>query len=104
MTLGSLTLMLVVMRACKGLIEAQNPVLLRQLELLDKATTIAAAADLQAYQGVQAMGYTQVGYDGETYDPSDKAEAQREAERLGLTQEDADAEAEAAAEQLRSLF
>lgn len=101
MMLGSVALSLVVIRACKGLIEAQAPVLLRQLELVDKATTLAASSDLQAYQGVQAMGYASVGYDGETYNPSDEAEARREAERLGLNLEEDDA---AAVEELRSLL
>lgn len=101
MTLGSVALTLIVIRACKGLIQEISPVLLRQLELVDKATTIAASADLQAYQGLQAMSQPIVGYDGDTYDPSYEAERRREAERLGLDLEADDAEAR---EELRSLI
>lgn len=99
--LGMLAVMLVVLRACKGLVESLSPVLIRQLELVDKATTIAAAADVQAYQGIQAMSQPVVGYDGDTYDPSDEAEAKREAERLGLNYEEM---SYAEQEQIRSLL
>ena len=79
----------VVLRLCKGLVESLQPVLIRQLELLDKATTIAAASDMQAYQGIQVMnGHAAVGYDGDTYDPSDAAEAEREAVRRGENPEE----------------
>ncbi len=101
MMLGSVALVLIVIRACKGLIQELSPVLLRQLDLVDKATTIAAAADVQAYQGIQVMGQPVVGYDGDTYDPSDEAERRREAERLGLNLEEDDAEA---LEQLRGIL
>lgn len=101
MMLVSVALCIVVLKTCKGIVEAQAPVLLRQLDLVDKTTTLAAAADLQAYQGIQAMGYAQVGYDGENYDPSDEAERVREAERHNLSLEEADAED---IEKLRSLF
>jgi hypothetical protein len=101
MVLGSVALTIVVLRACKGLVESLSPVLIRQLELVDKATTIAASSDLQAYQGIQAMSQPIVGYDGDTYDPSDEAEAQREAERLGLNFEEM---SNAEQEQLRGLL
>lgn len=91
----------VVLRLCKGLIESLKPVLLRQLELVDKATTVAASHDLMAYQGIQAMSQPVVGYSGDTYDPSDQAEAQREAERLGLNYEEM---TDVQQEQLRTLF
>ena len=87
-TLGAVALMLVVLRACKGLVESLNPVLLRQLDLVDKSTALAAASDLAAYQGIQVMSQPVVGYDGDAYDPSDEAEARREAERLGLNYEE----------------
>lgn len=101
MMLGSMSLTLIVIRACKGLIESLKPVLLRQLDLVDKATAIAAASDVQAYQGIQVMSQPVVGYDGDTYDPSDEAERRREAERLGLDLEEDDA---AAREELRNLL
>lgn len=93
--------MLVVLRACKGLIESLNPVMLRQLDLVDKATVLAAASDIQAYQGIQVMSQPVVGYDGDSYDPSDSAEARREAERLGLNYEEMN---DAEQEQIRSLL
>jgi len=101
MMLGSVFLTLFVMRACKGLLEAQQPVLLRQLELVDKATTLAASHDVMAYQGIQAMSQPVVGYDGDSYDPSDAAEAKREADRLGIDMEEVNAQD---AEQLRTLL
>ncbi len=73
----------VVLKLCKGLVESLKPVLLRQLELLDKATALAAASDVQAYQGIQVMNTHTVGYDGDAYDPSDAAEAKAEAQRRG---------------------
>lgn len=88
MLLGSALTVFIVLRLCKGLIESLKPVLLRQLELVDKATTIAASHDVMAYQGIQAMSQPVVGYPGDTYDPSDDAEAKREAERLGLNYEE----------------
>ncbi len=88
-------------RLCKGLLEAQQPVLLRQLELIDKMTTIAAAQDVAAYQAIQVMDQQRVGYPGEDYDPSDEAEARREAIREGLDPEElSDGDQEA----LRGLF
>lgn len=83
------------------MIEAQQPVLLRQLDLVDKATALAAAHDVQAYQGIQVMSQPVVGYDGDNYDPSDQAEAEREAERLGLNLEEYSGEE---AENLRNLL
>lgn len=101
MMLGSVALSLIVLRACKGLIQEISPVLLRQLDLVDKATSIAAASDLQAYQGIQVMSQPVVGYDGDNYDPSYEAERRREAERLGLDLEADDAEAR---EELRNIL
>lgn len=83
MLLGSAAIAILVVRLCKGLIESLAPVMERQLELVDKATTIAASRDLSAYQGIQAMSQPIVGYDDDNYDPSDAAEARREAERQG---------------------
>lgn len=78
--LASVVIVVVVLRLCKGLIDSLRPVLLRQLDLVDKTTTLAAAADVYAYQGIQAMDQRQVGYD-DGYDPSDEAQARAEAER-----------------------
>lgn len=99
--LGSVAVVLIVLRLCKGVLEAQKPVQLEQLRLLDKMTTLAASKDLMAYQGIQAMDQPVVGYDGDTYDPSDEAEAKREAERLGLNYEEL---TDGQQEQLRGLF
>lgn len=68
---------------------------------MDKSTALAAAHDVMAYQGIQAMDQPVVGYDGDTYDPSDEAEARREAERLGLNYEEM---TEHEQEQLRGLI
>ena len=92
--------LVVVLRLCKGVLESLRPVLIRQLELVDKATTLAASRDVAAYQGIQAMQMHPVGYDDD-YDPSDEAEAIREAKRLGIDPEDIGGED---AERLRSLF
>ena len=94
-------LVAVVLRLCKGLIESLKPVLLRQLDLVDKATAIAAAQDVAAYQAIQVMDQAQVGYPGDHYDPSDEAEARREAARDGLDPEELSSEEQ---EQLRTLF
>lgn len=94
-------MVLVTTRLCKGLIESLKPVLLEQLRLVDKATTIAASHDVMAYQGIQVMSQPVVGYDGDSYDPSDAAEAIREAERLHLNPEEV---SDAQAEELRNLF
>lgn len=75
--------------------------LLRQLDLVDKATTIAAAQDVAAYQAIQVMDNPLVGYDGEAYSPSDAAEARREALANG---EDPEELSDAEQEQLRGLF
>ena len=83
-------IVVVVIRLCKGLIASLEPVLLRQLELVDKSTTLAASHDVMAYQGIQVMSQPVVGYDGDAYDPSDAAEARREAERSGLDPEGID--------------
>ena len=91
----------VVIRLCKGLMESVQPVLLRQLDLLDKTTSLAAANDLMAYQGIQAMGSPVVGYPEDNYDPSDAAEARREAERAGLDYEEM---SDAEREQIQSLL
>lgn len=94
-------LMLVVLRVCKGLIESLKPVLIRQLELVDKATSIAASKDLAAYQGIAVMSQPVVGYDGDTYDASDEAEWRRETERR---KEDPEVLRGEADEELRDLF
>lgn len=98
-----LALMVVVLfltlRFCKGLIrdltaahqeslEALKEVPLRQLQLVDKATTIAAASDIAGYQGMQVMDQYASGYDEGSFDPSPEAEARREAERMNLDPED----------------
>lgn len=101
MTLVTAAVGLIALRLCKGLIESLKPVMLRQLELVDKATTLAASHDVMAYQGIQAMSQPVVGYPGDTYDPSDEAEAQREAERLGLNYEEM---TDAEQEQLRGIL
>ena len=86
--LGSIASSAVVIWICKGVLEAQRPVLLRQLDLLDKTTALAAARDLAAYQGIQVMDQQAVGYDGDYYDPSDAAAARREAEQNGWDPEE----------------
>lgn len=101
MLLVSAVIVLVVLRLSKGLIESLKPVLLRQLELVDKTTTIAASHDVMAYQGIQAVSQPVVGYSGDTYTPSDEAEAKREAERLGFDYEEM---SNAEQEQLRDLL
>lgn len=88
MTLTSATIVVVVLRLCKGLVESLSPVMLRQLEVVDKATALAAASDVQAFQGIQVMDQAAVGYPGETYDPSDEAQARAEAERDGIDYEE----------------
>ena len=75
--------------------------LLRQLDLVDKATMVAAAQDVAAYQAIQVMDRAMVGYDGEAYDPSDVAEARREALANG---EDPEELSDAEQDQLRSFF
>lgn len=101
MLLASAGIVVVVLRLCKGLIESLRPVLLRQLDLVDKATAIAASKDVAAYQAIQVMDQARVGYPGDDYDPSDEAEARREAIRDGLDPEEMTSEEQ---EQLRSLF
>jgi hypothetical protein len=92
MLLGSAGIGLLVLRACKGLVGSLQPVLMEQLRLVDKATSLAASKDLAAYQGIMVMDQTPgVQYD-DAYNPSDAAEARREAERNGLTTEDLGAE------------
>lgn len=85
-------LLILVLRYCKGLIreivEAQKPVLLRQLDLVDKATAIAASSDIAGYQGIQVMDQYASGYDEGSFDPSPEAEARREAERMNQDPED----------------
>ncbi len=101
MMLASIALSWVVLRLCKGLVESLKPVLMRQLDLVDKATALAASHDVMAYQGIQAMDQPVVGYSGDSYDPSDEAEARREAERAGLNYEEINS---AEAEELRGLL
>jgi hypothetical protein len=69
-----------ILRFCKGIVAGQQPVLLEQLRLLDKMTTIAASKDLAAYQGITAMDLEVPSYD-DPYDPSDEALAAAEAIR-----------------------
>ena len=99
--LASAAIVVVVLRLCKGLIESLSPVLLRQLDLVDKMTTIAAAQDVAAYQAIQVMDQVRVGYPGEDYDPSDQAEARREALR---NNEDPEGLSDGEQEQLHSFF
>lgn len=101
MMLACLAIVVIVLRLCKGLIESLRPVLIRQLELVDKTTTLAASHDVMAYQGIEAMNAQVVGYDGDNYDPSDEAEARREAERQNLSMEDISAEDQ---QQLNDIF
>lgn len=92
MLLGSAGIGLLVLRVCKGFLASLQPVLMRQLDLVDKATSLASSKDLAAYQGIMVMDQTSgVQYD-DAYNPSDEAEARREAERNGLTTEDLGAE------------
>lgn len=93
--------MIVVLRLCKNLIQSLEPVLLRQLDLVDKSTSLAAAQDITAYQAIQAMDSQKIGYPDDYYDPSDAAEAAREASRAGLDPEELSSGEQ---EQLRSFF
>lgn len=102
--LASLVIVWVVIRLCKGLIESLSPVLLRQLDLVDKSTALAASHDLMVFQGVQAMDQRVVGYPDDAYDPSDAAEAEREAARQGISVEQMKELRDADEEQLRALF
>lgn len=90
--LATAAILILVLRACKGLIvsvtEGMKPVLLKQLELVERFGTIASAHDLMAYQGIVAMDRPIVGYDGDQYNPSEEEEARREAERLGIPLEE----------------
>lgn len=65
----------------------QAPVQLRQIELIDKVTTMLASKDVMAFQGIQAMSMSSHPA-FESYDPSDEAEARREAERHGTELDD----------------
>lgn len=96
-----MTTTIVVLKLCKGVIESLKPVLLRQLDLVDKSTALAAAQDVPAYQAIQVMDQRTVGYDGDSYDPSDEAEARREAERRNESYEEM---SDGDQEQLRSAF
>lgn len=100
MLLASVAVAVLVLRLCKGLIESLKPVLLRQLDLVDKMTTIASSHDVMAYQAIQVMDQQATSYD-EPYDPSDEAEARREAERHHEDPEALNAEDDTA---LRQLF
>lgn len=75
--------------------------MIRLVDLADKATALASAKDLAAYQGIQVMDQQVVGYPGDTYDPSDAAAARREAEANDWdTEEISDAQQQ----ELRDLF
>ena len=67
-------------RLSKATVQAQQPVQLRQIELLDKVTTMLAAKDVLSFQGIQAMAVQTVESD---YDPSDEAAFAREQDRYG---------------------
>lgn len=88
MTLVSVASAVLIALVCMRVLKAQQPVQLRQLDLIDKMTTLAAAQDVAAYQGIQVMDKQIVGYDGEHYDPSDAAAARREAEEHGWDPEE----------------
>ena len=66
----------VLLKHVRKLAETQTPVQIRMLDLVDKMTTIAAAQDVAAYQGIQVM-QSQVAEYAE-FDPSDEGEAKRE--------------------------
>ena len=66
--------------------ESLQPVMLRQIELLDKVVAVNSTRDPLAFQAIQSMGAVYPG-DEVVYDPSDEAEAIREAERLGIEPE-----------------
>lgn len=68
------------LRLSKAAVETQAPVQIKQIELLDKVTTMLASKDVLAFQGIQAMSAQQV---DSTYDPSDEAAFAREQERYG---------------------
>lgn len=68
-------------RLVKNVTDAQAPVQLRQIELLDKVTTMIASKDVLAYQGIQAMDARVAEY--ASFDPSDEGEARREQELYG---------------------
>lgn len=74
----SLLLSLLAFRLSKAAAATSQPVLLRQLELLDKVTTMVATKDVLAYQGVQAMQTRAAEY--AEFDPSDEGQARREQE------------------------
>lgn len=92
MLLASAAMLWQSFRLAKASVQAQAPVQLRQLELLDKVTTMLASKDVLSYQGIQAM---QPGQAVEVYDPSDEAAAERERELHGedwVTADDDDRE------------
>lgn len=89
LTLAVLVVVLfLVLKTTRELLAAQQPVMIRQLELVDKVTAIAVSKDVMSYQGIQVMNQPSVGYDGDNYDPSDEAAAAREAERYGMSMEE----------------
>lgn len=81
-------------RLSKAAVQAAVPAQLKQLELLDKVTTMLASRDVLSYQGIQAMN-PQPDMIGGDYDPSDEAAFAREHERYGKDwvsdEDDADA-------------
>lgn len=90
MLLVSATMLWLALRVGKASIEAQQPVQLKQLELLDKVTTMLASKGVLEYQGIQAMA---VQSSEGTWDPSDAAAALRERDKNGqdwVDDEDAD--------------
>ena len=73
--LGSGVILWLSYRLVRSSLQAQEPVQLKQLELIDKMTTLVASKDVLAFQGIQAMQAQVNEYAG--YDPSDEGEAQR---------------------------
>lgn len=100
MMLGSGAIVWVVLRSWKQQTDSLQPVLLRQLELVDKLSTLASVKDLEAYQGVVGIDRAVKDYD-DPYNPSDEALAQAEAARDGYSLEVMRGEDEDA---LRGLF
>ena len=86
--LGSGVILWLSYRLVRSSLQAQEPVQLKQLELIDKMTTLVASKDVLAFQGIQAMQAQVNEYAG--YDPSDEGEAQRERELYGREETDGD--------------
>ena len=68
-------------RTVRQSVQDQQPVQMKQLELLDKMTTLVASGDVLSYQGIQAMQVTAAEY--AEFDPSDEGQAARERELYG---------------------